>query len=318
MPFSKERNAELQYGRECLGRDWEQSKLFWLTGGLERTFQEVDEVCKLVHATPHLPWPDKQCIIAAEGYPPPGGLTLLARHGDTNTLTWMVIGRGGRDMTRRTVTLTHCKPAVAVEYDKEHIMHWVLDAVRQAHRQLKIRPGREERMRTNLGLLASSYLLGLPDSPAQTFWTASAGIEGLSVAHAMLQILANLVAPCGYQVTQRRGRGIGTGKQEHRTRNTAILHHVAWDRLYKEFIGDAEMLAQPREPHDRKGHWRYLWKRVGIDRRTEVADKPVGQRIHLAWVRRVPRVYVNPCWVGERHWHNNGDSFEIHSGDEPA
>lgn len=319
MPFSKERNAELQYGRECLGREWEQSKIFWLTGGLERTFQEVDEVCKLVHATPHLPWPDKQCIIAAEGYPPPGGLTLLARHGDTNGVTWMAIGTGGADMMRRTFTLEHCVLGSAVEYDKEHGAQWALDGMREAYERLHVRPGKEARMREWLSQIASSYIWGLPDNPVQRFWTLKgAGIEGLSVAHAMIQVLANLVAPCGYRMTQRRGRGIGNGKQEQRTRNTAILHHVAWDRLYKELIGDTETLAQPREPHDRSGHWRYLWKKAGIDRRTEVAGKSVGQRIHLAWERRVSRVYVNPCWVGERHWCNNGDSFEIHSGDEPA
>lgn len=150
----------------------------------------------------------------------------------------------------------------------------------------------------------------IPPYPISEAWTIA---QSVSSANLCIYALANLATACGYRITARMQNGYGKPSLKKRTKGREWLMLVPFERIYNETIPeDGETV--PRRPHEKRGHYRYLWKLAGLNRLALPAE--LYKRMTLAFQHNVRRVYVNPCWVGPRHWADTTNEYDVHQGAE--
>lgn len=278
-----------------------------------KTKQSVGLACKAIHRSDRLPWPRENCVIGSEGWPFQNALTVVARHGETDTATIMqVVGELSGPQVLRIYTA-----------DFEHVvLPQPLVSADEINREYAGFSDLQDKYTTQewkslLGGLAAAN----PVPPIGAFWREMLpkGAEwpidrvGLVTAFMLVCALANKATACAYRVTARMRNGYGKPSLKKHTRGRPELILASFDRVYhqvKSNNGDGCM----REPHGRDGHYRYFWKRAGLNR---LALPPRAvDRMALVFSRGVQNVYVNPCWVGPRTWGDGDGDYEIHVGPE--
>jgi hypothetical protein len=172
---------------------------------------------------------------------------------------------------------------------------------------------REERQ-PHLQAMADLLMASGPRAPVYGCWRINPASRDYTDAWAELFVLANLATACGYRVTQTKGCGFGMPSLKRRTKGARIVNYVSFERLFRERVLEDGELATAKKPHKRRGHYRFLWKQSGIDRR--LLPKTAHERLLVALKRKVRKIYVNPCWVGRGDWGDGDDHFEVNVGEE--
>jgi hypothetical protein len=122
----------------------------------------------------------------------------------------------------------------------------------------------------------------------------------------LIRAFCNLVVPCHYYVKTTFPEGFGPKKFARAIRGKPMFSMISFDRLHAIC---PETQGMQREAHWRRGHYRYLWKRAGLNR-FALPDSP-AQRFELVRRFKVDRVYIQPTWIGPRSFVVDGVQYEI-------
>lgn len=122
----------------------------------------------------------------------------------------------------------------------------------------------------------------------------------------LVAAFANIVTPCHYRLKSYFTEPFGDQRTKQCFAHKPIFSLVKYDRVYRVATGCGE---HDVPPHFRRGHVRHMWLESGIDRLCLPPDPALRQR--LAQERKVRRVVVSPCWVGQREFDDDGMHHEI-------
>lgn len=138
--------------------------------------------------------------------------------------------------------------------------------------------------------------------------------KGLAVK--VMRLLLNIACPTGYTLKLRSRSGFLRKAVRGKGRPRPLIALINRDRLYR-CLPEGEEKDHMVSPHWRRGHVRWLWKHsAGIDRMTLPRD-PV-ERLRVALQNRVANVTVHPSWVGNTHWRDGPDEFDVMTGESPS
>lgn len=131
-------------------------------------------------------------------------------------------------------------------------------------------------------------------------------------ASQVLCALAAAACPCGYKVYATFAKGFGPTPVAGGVEGAVVTCHVGYDRLYRMITANGGTPPEVK-PHERRGHYRYLWKASGIDRNSLPAA--ASERLAMAFRHNVRKVYVHPAWIGQTDFHDDGIDWHIATGE---
>lgn len=293
-----------------------------------------------LHGIPHLPWPDDNCIICTEDH-------LTAILGKDTTLFLFIVREKEHsfliDLDSVIDNVEHFKMYAlfinpitrgmesfnqSITMSHSRIDAIVPETISAANQLIQLRnlvktPQESEQIRqywhsysqykyTSAWLAQSSkerVTREFRDIEYQSSKTPTMGL-----ASDILASLSNIAVPCHYFVRSRFKDGFGTSSLRRVTKEKPIFSVISYNRLYRTFIepsGDVNEIT----PHFRRGHIRYFWQKSGINR-FALPDNPF-ERLKIAQIQKVERIYVTPSWVGEKFYLRNGIEHEIVTDDVP-
>lgn len=298
-----------------LGDPWRDGeRVYCLDDKTAKTKESVGLACKAIHRSDRLPWPSENCIIGSEGWPFADVLTIVARHGATDKATIMMVmnAMGGPQFVMIDTA------------DFEHVVLPHTLSLEDLGREASLFDGLAEGRTTQqfADLLSLVYNF-LPVQPIQAFWRGKCskrmkyedGIVGVFSAFLLVFALANRATPCAYRVTARMRNGYGKPSLKKYTRGCPELILASFERIYHHMKSEDGNGPIP-EPYKRHGHYRYFWKRAGLNRLT--LPRRAVDRLALVFKHDVESIYINPCWVGPRKWRDGDGDYEVHIGPEPG